>query len=112
MGPGTGATAPEVHDPVPRAFPWRLHQFEKKGIGQTGEQEQTTAMLPSMQARAFEGQFAFARTPHLLDLPAAGIGKDQGPEVVRAGDRLIGEQIPGQEVVIAATDDQPKTLVG
>jgi hypothetical protein len=44
-GPGTGATAPEVHQPVPRAFPWRLHQFKQKGISQAGEHEQPTAML-------------------------------------------------------------------
>jgi len=55
-------------------------------------------------------QFVFARAPHLLDLPAPGVGKDQGPEIVDAGDRLVGQQIPGRQVLIAPTHDQPERL--
>src|ERR1700694_2008104 len=103
--------APEAHQPVPRAFPGRLHEFEEKGVGQAGKHEQAATMLPVVKPWTLKSEFAFAGTPHLLNLPASGVGKDQGPEVVDAGDRLVGQQIPGQQVVIAATDDQPKGLV-
>jgi hypothetical protein len=50
--------------------------------------------------------------PHLLDLPSAGVGKDQRPEIINGGDRFIGEQIPRQQIVIAEAYDQPERLIG
>src|SRR5258708_19826120 len=102
--------APEVHQPVPRAFPRRLHQFEKKDIDQAGEHEKTTTMLPVVKPWTLKSEFGFASTPHLLNLPASGGGKDQAPDMVDARDRLGCQQIPGQQGMIAVAAAHPKKM--
>jgi hypothetical protein len=67
-------------------------------------------MLPIVQARTFKSQFAFAGPPHVLDLPAPGIGKHQGPQIICGGDRFSGEQIPGWQVMVASANHEPEML--
>src|SRR5258708_13356500 len=102
--------APEVHEAVPRAFPRRLHQFEKKDIDQAGEHEKTTTMLPVVKPWTLKSEFGFASTPHLLNLPASGGGKDPAPHMADARDRLVEQHTPRQPLSTPAATPNPHAL--
>ncbi len=109
LAPLACPVTPVAQQPLPRLDVVSAEQGEQEGIGrQRGPQEQFLVALPTPQARALQGQLAFAIAPTHLNLPASRIGIDHAPGVGGARDWLTGQQLPRFLPLAAARHDEPE----
>jgi hypothetical protein len=81
-------------EPLSKGVKQRRQEREEEGIG-----------------AAFKGQLAFVEAQSHFGLPAASIGEDDAPGVLRRLDGLGGEQIPRLTAAAGTHHDQPSCVV-
>jgi hypothetical protein len=87
----------------------RSQQREEKGIDQGDNGEEFETIVPRPEAGAFEGEFGFEKAEGGLNLPTAGIGKENLPSILSRGNGQIREEMP-RRMPFWTTNHEPKGL--
>jgi hypothetical protein len=110
--PLASSVAKVAEEPLAIVLEPGVKERKQEGISEGSNEKQLEAVVPTLETRRFKGQVGFGIAPSHLDLPAAGIGANEGKGVVNGVDGLVGKQVPGGTTFALAGNNEPKGCVG